>query len=794
MEYTLQVIKYNNYYNRQLKLADNYVNIDSNPYWEEGIYFNFGDGVNTTQVVDDLVEDKDYCILYELGGLATLHSRWFIIDTQYQLNGQTVLTLRRDLLADFAPEVLYAKSFIEKGWLKPSNSLIFNTEQMTFNQVKREEILLKDGTECPWIVGYYTKDKVLSATAVNPNTYYDELVTVSPSAWWVMNVKTVKPTKDQTLFGYHTSASSSNMTEWALKGTDLAAKIGYSEISPKKAPYLDVSKWLSTVRMDEAMNNSVVNEFEKYYDEYCAYKGFDYTKEEILAYNNKIIKFVYEEDGTVKTEFRRISVTETTVAMNDDYITAGVKLCTDMIEDMQGAIRVHESGANVTPYPSDGKWLRVISFAEGFEITSEEVEGGSYTLSFSETHANTLDAPYDMFCLPYGSMTITADGQTFRTDKDVSLMMVTEMASASGELMDVQILPYCPIAEIKNQSYTPTDETTYDLIKKGTENVGIVFHCQRSSFTRQISIINNVPGTVPSWLMAKTDPIEIKVQDQCEMVRLNSPNYAATWEMSVAKNNGVGWFNVSATYIPINPYIKIAPEFKGLYGSNFNDNRGLILSGDFSISTVSDQWKTYQLQNKNYESIFNREIKNLDMQHKYGRMQDIAGIVTGGFQAAGTGAALGAAGGAVGMGIGAAASAVASVGAGVLDLVINDKLRDEAKSYKTDMYNFQFGNIQALPDTLSRTTAYTIDNKYFPFIEYYSATDEEKQAFKDKLTYNGMTIGVIGTFADYLGQADTYVKGQLIRLEGIGDMHIVNQIAAEMEKGIYINGNITAKL
>ena len=66
MEYTLQAIKYNNYYNRQLKIADNYVDIDTNPYWEEGIYFNFSDGVNTTQVVDDLVEDKDYCILYEL--------------------------------------------------------------------------------------------------------------------------------------------------------------------------------------------------------------------------------------------------------------------------------------------------------------------------------------------------------------------------------------------------------------------------------------------------------------------------------------------------------------------------------------------------------------------------------------------------------------------------------------------------------------------------------------------------------------------------------------------------------
>ena len=86
---------------------------------------------------------------------------------------------------------------------------------------------------------------------------------------------------------------------------------------------------------------------------------------------------------------------------------------------------------------------------------------------------------------------------------------------------------------------------------------------------------------------------------------------------------------------------------------------------------------------------------------------------------------------------------------------------------------------------------YNIDNKYFPFIEYYSATDVEIEAFRNKLKYNGMTVGVIGKFADYLSNGETYVKGQLIRLEGIGDMHMVNQIAAEMEKGVYIDGSNT---
>ena len=198
MEYTLQAIKYNNYYNRQLKIENDYTNIDSNQYLEEGIYFNFGDGVNTTQVVDDLVEDKDYCILYELGGLASLHSRWFIIDAEYQLNGQTVLTLRRDLLADFAPQILYAKAFIEKGWLQANNNLIFNKEQMTFNQVKREEVLLKDSTNIPWIVGYYSdpKEGTISGTASLPNTEYDFAIDVNYSDWVYRGAHTVTPLPD----------------------------------------------------------------------------------------------------------------------------------------------------------------------------------------------------------------------------------------------------------------------------------------------------------------------------------------------------------------------------------------------------------------------------------------------------------------------------------------------------------------------------------------------------------------------------------------------------------------------
>ena len=51
---------------------------------------------------------------------------------------------------------------------------------------------------------------------------------------------------------------------------------------------------------------------------------------------------------------------------------------------------------------------------------------------------------------------------------------------------------------------------------------------------------------------------------------------------------------------PYQPYIHLNPNFGSLYGEDFNDARGLILGGDFSIATLSNEWKNYETQNKNY--------------------------------------------------------------------------------------------------------------------------------------------------------------------------------------------------
>lgn len=132
------------------------------------------------------------------------------------------------------------------------------------------------------------------------------------------------------------------------------------------------------------------------------------------------------------------------------------------------------------------------------------------------------------------------------------------------------------------------------------------------------------------------------------------------------------------------------------------------------------------------------------------------------------------------------ASGVLSSMAGLADYGITKALQNETLDYTKDLFGYQLGNIKAIPNSLSKTSAINSDNKIFPVLEYYTCTDEEKQALLDKIKYNGMTIMRIGKMVDFLQEDYSYIKGQLIRLEIHEDTNYLNQIANEINKGVYI--------
>ena len=287
------------------------------------------------------------------------------------------------------------------------------------------------------------------------------------------------------------------------------------------------------------------------------------------------------------------------------------------------------------------------------------------------------------------------------------------------------------------------------------------------------------------------DALDRKLANECDLVRLVSQNYSAIFEFSPAKSGGVDGFLADCTYKPWSPYIHILPKLKGLYGDNFvsiDDARGLICGGDMSLPQLSNEWANYQLQNKTYQEMFDRQIKNIDVQNDVNRQAAIAQLlaapITGGATGALTGAKLG--GGLAGTIAGGLAGAIGGgITAGV-DLANTVKMMEENKQYAIDMYGYNLQNIQAVPTSLTKTSALTYNTRVWPFIEYYTCTEAEREALTDKIKYNGMTIMKIGKLSDYsLGEGNFY-KGQLIRLNIKVDSHMAYEIYNELNKGVYL--------
>jgi hypothetical protein len=195
--------------------------------------------------------------------------------------------------------------------------------------------------------------------------------------------------------------------------------------------------------------------------------------------------------------------------------------------------------------------------------------------------------------------------------------------------------------------------------------------------------------------------------------------------------------------------------------------------------------------------MFDRQIQHMDKQWEL--ESNRAGLL--GAIGVGQGAITGAAGGAsmggkMGGGIGGAAGAAAgmAIGAGlsaagmIADMTYNQNMFAENRSFTYDQFNYNLQNIQALPYGLTKVAAYTANNKIFPMVEYYSCTAVEKEAFKNKLKYNGMSVNVIGKIEDYIDNSEKrFIKAQLIRLEDIeDDSHIANEIYDELYKGVFI--------
>lgn len=114
--------------------------------------------------------------------------------------------------------------------------------------------------------------------------------------------------------------------------------------------------------------------------------------------------------------------------------------------------------------------------------------------------------------------------------------------------------------------------------------------------------------------------------------------------------------------------------------------------------------------------------------------------------------------------------------------------QEENRDYAVDKFNYSLQNMQAIPSALSKTSAFVYNTRVWPFLEVYTCTDVEKEAFINKIKYDGMTIMAIGKIGEYLDPSEQhYFKGRVIRFDGLNDdSHVANEIYNELLKGVYL--------
>lgn len=934
---------FNNYFNRVIKKYDDIASYESNSKSVSfatplEINFNPSDGIHTEVIlnISEAVSESDY-LLVIIPSTQEIESRWFILECERTRTNQYKLTLKRDVIADNYNEIINSPCYIEKGTLNENDPLIFNNEGMSFNQIKKEEILLQDTSRVPWIVGYIARDYLKDDTdpkniSGKYNVIQSAAIDSADLPWdFSIDAKIVGNTT-----GYRLKLSSGSYnrivsTVWAgqtytkeypyteetvLNYNDKGEYIGASNtnnhpnVAQGNIQLYTASSDFNFVSNGQLINSSDISDFISRKELNLSKVPADILAEqqvaratiaELLTYNNKIVV-----DGQRYYRLKIEQVEDPTYDYKEsDYAS--------LRNNFSNFISSWNSAYSNKTLTKAAKEVILSAIFDGVRITPEAItqETLNVNIPIQTNRIHLNDAPYDMFAIPYGNIHLKTANIDCNKDGSLAIAFYAAAEMGSGVVHDIQLVPYCPCPEyisgikvldesvgqegfeynyikdsdgniksimlwcanssgtfnidkkieIERPSHTLTEsdngtirDASYVTFNKKLNNLGIYVASLtltdvRFKTQKILTVENLMVADGSSWTPAWTDTpsmdavtfsqnmdtgtltiryfgsnaprglstvtfgffaqwevdtviyenalaTDIKVSDACDMYRLVSPNYNGQFEFSLAKNGKVSYFNVDYNYKPFTPYIHINPDFNGLYGNDWNDARGLICGGDFSLPMITSAWTDYQVANKNYQNIFDRQIQNMDVTNEIAKQQAQIAAISGTFTGTATGASTGAMAGMkagpygaiIGAAVGGLTGGVASGVGGAMDLANLEKAQKEAKSFATDMYNYNLQNVQAIPYSLAKTSAFTYNNKMWPMIEMYSCTDQEKSAFINKLKYNGMTVMKIDNIANYIsGLEQRFIKGQLIRLDDItNDSHMAYSIYEEISQGVYL--------
>ena len=818
---TVYFYKFNNYYNRIIKRYDTIAEYGDPIATQTNCNFVHGDGVNASFTLNKgtaLLDTPDYCVVLDYNSNI---SRWFVINSFKSRNGQDVLTLRRDLIADFYADVInYSPCLIRKGYVPNTNPLVFQDEGVQYNKIKTEEIMIKDESNCSYIVGFISNNASAQATVTglikddNYDYYYGTLADfpfksyvegagnthtnskrrilnnapntrlyfslkfsgkTSFASGTKENMEMIMRAYDTTKPSYYTPIYSTTIRN------GLYVESGYTNnVRLKCSKYVDIPSGQDTLEIQTLQNTYPNQLWTNMNFSYLDNEGEKAIKvstdiEDILQYNGKRIKI----GGTVyKVSLAFENTTNRIVTYNsyDPIISSSFANIIAHINNNKptnsqlsnNAFDISYDGSYTDYTESD---LKVMATTEDVYLLFTEAQATVTTSVDSASNRTHLqDQPYDMFML------INETGVSYKvgtddyvSDHEINMSIAQAICQSYGSASyDIQIVPFNPIqgSILADGTLNFYDYDTHPIKNANNDVVGHYVLC--SSADLKLTLNKDE---------LKFNPTDYKKDYNLKQYRLCSPNQETIFEFSPSMNGGIETWEVTANYRPYSSYIKVQPTWNWLYGvaeyGLLTDFRGLVYNSSLCISQLNDAYATYVSNNKNYQQLFDNQINTLT------KSQDIqinALEETLGLRAY------------TGMPI---SSILRTIG-GSKDIDMQRELNNVALTKMRTDFNYQMDNIKSMPHTIKKLTAINGDTRIFPFIEIYEATSVEQQSFEYKMQYTGMTVMTTGNINDYCKpNEETFIQASLIRLnlvvsEESANNQIAVEIASELDKGIYI--------
>lgn len=798
-------------------------------YEEDNVAFNHGDFVNcecvTKPTVAVLNKQPNYMIVYNG---TTIESRYYVLSYQY-MDGEPAenfgtyrATFIRDVVVDFKSTLTNQLCRVRRGSL-PTNQfspILVQPEGISLNEIKVNQLDIKswDG-DAQWLTIFYDQ-------TVPDN---DRKITFDWSGDIYPDYQFSTMKSDYSAQGFNLTSSGLAKSAYKrdfesykiiLNGTDDTERI--SVVVTKDALIANAlyNGFIrpSTREAVSALNNASANQIQDVVT--LIRTAYQYDN------SSKIMPLVNKYNNQLIQNDSKISRTNITTNERLDETTTNGTTFDSSIKTLLGKIagRYDESSGL---YGIGNMWVN-----GGYDFQEAHLIMDAWQTSFTEvptTGQLILPGKFKLdninlgcVTIPFGSnITLKNGSTTYNMDSATVKSIATSGWTATGSLIkDIQILPYCPMSQLNSEKVSSPSSNTIDISN------------QLDDYKIPMTVLSS--GAAIYYALAVTQssldyrfPLELvtnsnlKLESMTKKYRLMSNNHKSGFDFNLALNNGVQYMSISYTLKPYDTIFHICPIFNqdSLYGGNYKDARGLIWQGGFSLSQITDAWVEYKLQNSTYDSIFDREIKSLEVSQDVARQQETLSYMTAyknaqtsidaakskaalagvtGVGSAIVGAATGnpmaimGAAGALGSGLNSAIgigaqqeTAERNLAAAKESQRLNDTLRAEAIDYKKDIWYLTNQAIKARPSTIAANSEYSHINNQKAYIEVYDCSDIEKRYIERYLQYNGMKIDQIGLLRNYLIGDNCYIEATPLFLEGLTPV-ISNAINAELSAGMYV--------